>query len=75
MMNKTWKRILQVGAPCIVLGAILIPLLGSSAEKKAPEKTQGKRAMRQEVLPVSGCVASMATASNGVVANGLLLPN
>lgn len=74
-MNKGVKRILQIGIPVVVVGAIFIPRLGIFSEKSAPVTARGGRGASLSVLPVSGCIAAMSTSSNGIVANGLLLAN
>ena len=75
-MHIKSKKVLLLGILVIVLGIIFIPRLGvfsnGSDKKVAQVKKQGNT---QGSLPVSGCIAKMATSSNGIVANGLLLPN
>jgi len=75
-MNKGLKKILQIGIPVMVVGAILVPRLDFSGDGGGQKTVQGKKRNAQGgVLPVSGCIAKMATSSNGIVANGVLLPN
>ena len=57
-MNKGLKRVLQIGIPVVIVGAIVIPRLDFSSDKETSTPTTAVKAASRGALPVSGIVAS-----------------
>ena len=74
-MNKGLKRVLQIGIPVVIVGAIVIPRLDFSSDKETSTPTTAPKAANRGALPVSGIVASMSTSGNGIPVTGLLVAN
>ena len=74
-MNKGLKRVLQIGIPVVIVGAIVIPRLDFSSDKEMSTPTTAPKATNRGALPVSGIVASMSTSGNGIPVTGLLVAN
>ena len=74
-MNKGLKRVLQIGIPVVIVGAIVIPRLDFSSDKETSTPTTAAKAASRGALPVSGIVASMSTSGNGIPVTGLLVAN
>lgn len=74
-MNKGLKRVLQIGIPVVIVGAIVIPRLDFSSDKETSTPTTAVKAASRGALPVSGIVASMSTSGNGIPVTGLLVAN
>ncbi|MDR1415586.1 MAG: efflux RND transporter periplasmic adaptor subunit [Odoribacteraceae bacterium] len=71
-MNKITKRVLQVGIPAVVVGALLVPRLGLLG---GSSPLAGAGARVSGALPVSGIVARMSKAVDRYPVNGELYPN
>ena len=74
-MNKGLKRVLQIGIPVVIVGAIVILRLDFSSDKEMSTPTTAPKATNRGALPVSGIVASMSTSGNGIPVTGLLVAN
>ena len=74
-MNKGLKRVLQIGIPVVIVGAIVISRLDFSSDKETSTPTIAPKASNRGALPVSGIVASMSTSGNGIPVTGLLVAN
>ena len=74
-MNKGLKKVLQIGIPVVIVGAIVIPRLDFSSDKEMSTPTTAPKATNRGALPVSGIVASMSTSGNGIPVTGLLVAN
>ena len=74
-MNKSLKRVLQIGIPVVIVGAIVIPRLDFFSNKDASTPTTAPQAANRGALPVTGMVASMSTSGNGIPVTGVLVAN
>ncbi|MCQ4874681.1 MULTISPECIES: efflux RND transporter periplasmic adaptor subunit [Odoribacteraceae] len=74
-MNKGLKRVLQIGIPVVVVGAILIPRLDFSSDKSKSTSTSAPKTAVRGALPVTGVIASLSTSTNGIPLTGLLVAN
>ena len=72
-MKKRTKRILQIGIPIVVVGALVLPQIDFFPEKLDMVSAPGGKA--GGVLPVTGIVAKYEEASNGIMVTGVMLPN
>ena len=50
-MNKSLKRVLQIGIPVVIVGAIVIPRLDFSSNKDASTPTTAPQAANRGALP------------------------
>lgn len=51
-MNKGLKRVLQIGIPVVIVGAIVIPRLDFSSDKEMSIPTTAPKATNRGALPV-----------------------
>lgn len=73
-MNKSLKRVLQIGIPVVVVGVLLVPRLDFFSDKSASNPVSKGNAVRG-TLPVTGLVASLSSSTSGIPVTGTLMAN